>query len=87
MYIPHAVKQPSHKSFKKTDKSIQWSEVDISMYGRTNEVVDESHLNGGNNNQQSYLIPSKEEINQFTQVEVNRINMKKNKLINENNFL
>lgn len=36
MYVPHAPKQPSHKSFKKTDKSIQWSEIDMSIYGKTN---------------------------------------------------
>jgi hypothetical protein len=34
MYVPHA--PTSHKSFKKTDKSIQWSEIDISMYGKIN---------------------------------------------------
>lgn len=40
MYVPHmqAPKSPSQKTFKKTDKSIQWSEVDMSMYAKTNGV-------------------------------------------------
>lgn len=39
LYIPNTTKEVSHKSFKKTDKSIQWSEVDMSMYGKTNTML------------------------------------------------